>query len=404
MAWLFEDAKPSSQELKKMSHNVELSTVTLMPANPTGSDEADFCSVSETLDWLTKSGIRTTLLGVRPMYQQKSPNDDLTILRKRVHYFSLPGKAWRPISGAFLFARIVGQLREFQRTERIDVLHAHGLLPCGHAAMLLSKELSIPYVVSVYGLQDLDTVESAGRAEKWRRRIALRVCAESGRVVCGSEQIREQVLERTNRGCRTSVVYDGVNAELFSPGPEPSGDVPTVLSGGNFGAREGHDLLIRATAALVKDFPSISLEIFGDGPGRTRLEALVKQQGLAGVVHFLGRQPRSEVAAKMKRCTLFALPSQSERVGCLHLEAMSSAKAVIGCRGQGIAEVIDHGTNGFLVGPENERELALALRLLLHEPERRRNLAAASRDTILDRFTVQQQARNLGRIYREVAG
>ena len=274
-----------------------------MARNPSGTEEADFCSVSETLDWFTKSGIRTTLVRVRPMYQRKLPNDDLTMLRKRIHYFSLPGKAWRPISGAFLFARIVGQLREFQRTERIDVLHAHGLLPCGHAAMLLSQELSIPYIVSVYGLQDL-----------------------------------------------------------------------------------------------------ISLEIFGDGPGRSRLEMLVKQQRLAGVVHFLGRQPRSEVAAKMKRCTLFALPSQSERVGCLHLEAMSCAKAVIACRGQGIAEVIDHGTNGFLVGPENERELALAMRMLLHEPERRRNLAAASRDTILDRFTVQQQARNLGRIYREVAG
>jgi glycosyltransferase involved in cell wall biosynthesis len=400
--WL-QGAKASGQELKKMSHNVELSTVTLMPANPSGSDEATFCSVSETLDWLTKSGIRTTLLGVRPMYQRKFWNDDLTMLRHRIRYFSVPGKVWRPISGAFLFARIVGQLREFHRVRRIDLLHAHGLLPCGHAAMLLSKELSIPYIVSVHGLKDLDIVQSAGRAEKWRRRIALRVCAESARVVCGSEHVRERVLERTNRGCRTSVVYGGVDPELFSPGPEPPGDVMTVLSGGNFEAREGHDHLIRATAGLAKDVPSISLEIVGDGPERSRLEALAKQQGLVGVVHFRGRQSPGEVAAKMKGCTLFVLPSQSEGVGCLHLEAMSCAKAVVGCRGQGIAEIIDHGTNGFLVGPENEKELTFAMRMLLHEPERRRSLGVASRDTILDRFTVKQQAQNLGRIYREVA-
>ena len=386
-----------------MSQKVELSTVTLMPANPSGSDEADFCSVSETLDWLTKSGVRTTLLGVRPMYQRKLWNDDSTLQRHRIRYFSVPGKAWRPISGAFVFARIVGQLREFHRVRRIDLLHAHGLLPCGHAAMLLGKELGIPYIVSVNGLNDLDTAQSGGRAEKWRRRIAVRVCAESGRVVCGSEQVRQQVLERTNRSCRTSVVYGGVDPDLFSPGPEPSSDVMTVLSGGNFEAREGHDHLIRATAELAKDVPSISLEIVGDGPGRSRLEALAKQQGLAGVVHFLGRQSPSAVAAKMKSCTLFVLPSQSEGVGCLHLEAMSCAKAVIGCRGQGIAEIIDHGTNGFLVGPANQKELAFAMRLLLHEPERRRNLGAASRDTILDRLTVKQQAQNLGRIYREVA-
>jgi glycosyltransferase involved in cell wall biosynthesis len=375
----------------------------LTPANPSGSEEAGICSVSETLDWLTKSGIRTTLLGVRPMYQRELRKDDFAMLRDRIRYFSVPGKAWRPISGAFLFARIVGQLREFHRVRRIDLLHAHGLLPCGHAAMLLCKELSIPYIVSVYGLNDLETVESAGRAGKWRRRIALRVCAESGRVVCGSERVRERVLERTNRRCRTSVVYGGVDPELFSPGPEPSADVMTVLSAGNFEAREGHAHLIKATAALAKDFPSISLEILGDGPERSRLEALAKQQGLVGVVHFPGRQSPGEVAARMKRCTLFALPSQSEGVGCLHLEAMSCAKAVIGCREQGIAEIIDHGTNGFLVGPENDKELTLAMRMLLKEPERRRSLGAASRDTILDRFTVKQQAQNLARIYREVA-
>ena len=42
-------------------------------------------------------------------------------------------------------------------------------------------------------------------------------------------------------------------------------------------------------------------------------------------------------------------------------EAIYAAKPVIGCRGQGIAEITRHGSNGFPVGPDNERELALAL-------------------------------------------
>jgi teichuronic acid biosynthesis glycosyltransferase TuaC len=385
----------------KMSDNMALHAVTLMPANPSWTDEAECAPLSETLDWFVKSGIRTTLLRVRPMYQRKLRNDDLTMLPTRIRYFSLPSKAWRPISGAFLFARIVGQLRELHRKQPIDLVHAHNLLPCGHAAMLLSKELSIPYIVSVYGLKELSTVQSAGRVEKWRRRIAHRVCAESRRVVCGSEHVREEVLERTGQSCRTSVVYNGVDPELFSPGPEASGDDITVLSGGNLQASEGHDLLIRGTAALAKDFPSISLEIIGDGPERSRLQTLAKQQGLVGVVHFLGRQSRSEVAATMKRCTLFVLPSQSAGVGCMPLEAMSCARAVIGCRGQGIAELIRHGTNGFLVGPENENELTLAIGMLLRDPQRRRNLGAAARDTVLERLTAEHQAQDLGRIYRE---
>jgi glycosyltransferase involved in cell wall biosynthesis len=68
---------------------------------------------------------------------------------------------------------------------------------------------------------------------------------------------------------------------------------------------------------------------------------------------------------------------------------------------QGIAEIIRHGSNGFLVGPDDERELALALAMLLRDEPRRRNLGGAARDTILERLTLAQQAENLVRIYRE---
>jgi glycosyltransferase involved in cell wall biosynthesis len=105
----------------------------------------------------------------------------------------------------------------------------------------------------------------------------------------------------------------------------------------------------------------------------------------------------------MRRCTVFALPSRYEGLGCAYLEAMSAGKPVIGCRGQGIAEIIQHGSNGFLVGADNEKELALALAMLLRDEPRRRNLGAAARETILERLTLAHQAESLARIYRELA-
>jgi glycosyltransferase involved in cell wall biosynthesis len=100
---------------------------------------------------------------------------------------------------------------------------------------------------------------------------------------------------------------------------------------------------------------------------------------------------------------VFALPSRYEGLGCVYLEAMSVGKPVIGCRGQGIAEIIQHGSNGFLVGPDNEKELTLAVAMLLRDEPRRRTLGAAARDTILERLTLAQQAESLARIYRESA-
>lgn len=80
---------------------------------------------------------------------------------------------------------------------------------------------------------------------------------------------------------------------------------------------------------------------------------------------------------------------------------MSAGKPVIGCREQGIAEIIRHGSSGFLVGPGNEKELTLAIAMLLGDKTLRENLGRAARDTILDRFTLAHQAESLARIYRE---
>ena len=105
---------------------------------------------------------------------------------------------------------------------KIDLIHAHGPLPCGHAAMLLSAELGLPYVVSVHGLDAFSTEQVSGRAGAWCRRISQRVYRSSRRVICVSEHVREQVLEGTGPTCRTSVVYNGVDPELFSPGARAS--------------------------------------------------------------------------------------------------------------------------------------------------------------------------------------
>jgi teichuronic acid biosynthesis glycosyltransferase TuaC len=377
---------------------------TLTPFYPSASDDAEGCSVSEPLDWLAKSGVRNTVLAARPMYRPMPRSGNSGVPGEWIRYLALPGGWGAPIAGAFLFARIVGQLRELHRRERVDLLHAHGPLPCGHASMLLSKELNIPYVVSVHGRDDFSPAQVSGRRGKWCHRITHRIFSESRRVVCSNEQVREEVLGAMGGGFRTSVVYNGVDQELFSPDLESSELTTTVLSAGNVRAIEGHDVLIRSIAALVKEFPLISLDIVGDGPERSRLEQLAKKIDLAGQVHFAGRQSRRQISEAMKRCILFALPSRADQSGCLHVQAMSCGKAVIGCRGQGIAEIIQHGANGFLVGPGNERELTLAMGILLREPQRRHNLGTAARESILERLTLEQQAENLKRIYRESVG
>jgi teichuronic acid biosynthesis glycosyltransferase TuaC len=379
-----------------------LHVLTLTPFYPSAADDAGGCFVAEPLAALANQNVTSTVFAVQPFYRSKRRVRPSATPTEWLRYLALPSALGLPTAGAFLFARIVGRVRELQRSHPIDLIHAHAPLPCGHAAMLLSQELNIPYVVSVHGLDAFATLQG-GRSARWCRRISQRVYRSSRRVVCVSERVREEVLAGTGPSCRTSVVYNGVDPDLFSPAAQLSSDPLKILSVGNLISTKGHDLLVRAMAAVVPEFPMLSLEIIGEGGERARLEALAKKLQIRERVHFLGRRSRSEVSAAMRQCTLFTLPSRYEGLGCVYLEAMSSGKPVIGCRGQGIAEVILHGRNGFLVGPDNERELTLALSMLLRDENRRNNLGRAARDTILERFTLTQQAEQLARIYRECA-
>lgn len=382
---------------KKQSPHV----LTLTAFYPSEDDDAGGCFVAEPLDWLARQGVRNTVFAVQPFYRGQKRPATSSITARWFRYPALPGGFGLPTAGAFAFARIVGAIRELHRRQPIDLIHAHGALPCGHAAMLLGKELGIPYVVSVHGLDAFSTTQVSGRAGQWCRRISQHVYGSSRRVICVSERVREVVIEGMGQTCRTSVVYNGVDPEMFSPVETASNSASVILSVGNLIPIKGHEILLRAAAALAHDFSGLHLELIGEGPERSRLQALATELKISDHVLFLGRQPRREVAAAMRRCTLFVLPSRYEALGCVYLEAMATGKPVIGCRGQGIADIVQHGLNGFLVGPDNEKELTLAIAMLLRDQTLRSNVGRAARDTILDRLTLENQAEILARIYRE---
>jgi glycosyltransferase involved in cell wall biosynthesis len=377
--------------------------LTITPFYPTERDDANGCFVAEPLAALADAGLHNTVFAVEPAYRERSRSGVTAPAAHLIRYLAIPGGIGLSTAGAFLYARIVSLVRELHGKRRIDVIQAHAPLPCGHAAMLLSRELGIPYAVTVHGLDAFSTVQVSGRSGEWCHRISQRVYGSAGRVICISERVREQILQGTGGKCRTTVVYNGVNPEMFTPSSTSGPDSLTILSVGNLIPIKGQALLVRSAASLAAEFPSLRWEIIGDGPERGRLQALASAIQVSDRVRFWGRLSRAQVADAMRRCTLFALPSRYEGLGCVYLEAMASGKPVIGCRGQGIAEVIRHGWNGLLVSPDNERELPLAISMLLRNEPLRRQMSVAARNTILDRFTLAQQAENLMRVYRECA-
>lgn len=381
----------------------KIHVLTLTSFFPTQVDDAQGCFIAEPLEVLPQQGIVNTVMALQPAYRKAVSLSQSSVSAEWQRYFSLPTGFGLSTAGAFAFAKIVGRVRALNRLQPIDLIHAHAPLPAGHAAMLLGTELNLPYVVSVHGLDAFSTEQVRGRPGRWGARIARRVYQRSKRVICISEAVRNAVLQGMGNECRTSVVYNGVDPKVFSPAESSKTQDLRVLSVGNLIPIKGHDVLLRAFAQIAPEFASVKLDVIGEGSERKPLNQLAHELGLSNSVRLLGRQSRQQVAEAMRRCNVFALPSGYEGLGCVYLEAMSSGKPAIACRGQGIAEIIRQGVNGFLVGPGNDRELALVLGMLLRDERKRQNIGVAARDTILDRFTLKRQAEHLARIYRECA-
>jgi glycosyltransferase involved in cell wall biosynthesis len=346
--------------------------------------------------------VRNTVFAVQPFYRDRATATANAPTAKWLPFFSLPSGLGLSSSGAFLFAKLLRKLRELHRSSPVDVIHAHGALPCGHAAALLSRELNIPFVITVHGLDAFSTNQVKGIAGKWSHRVSRLIYQSARNVICVSEKVREQVDEGTSNHANTTVVHNGVDAKLFCPAGVVNAS-NTILSVGNLIPIKGHALLLRAFSHVNDQFPQCVLEIIGEGPELSNLRILAISLNLAGKVHFLGRQSRREVAEAMQRCAIFALPSSYEGLGCAYLEAMAAGKAVIGCKDQGIEDVIRHGVNGWLVRPGNLEEITSALSLLLSNVELRGRIGFTARQTILQNFTFEYQANQLNRIYREPA-
>jgi teichuronic acid biosynthesis glycosyltransferase TuaC len=380
--------------------STRMRVLTLTPFYPTASDDAAGCFVAEPLRELEDFGVNSCVVAVHPLHRVSSAVSNLVTPATWVGYPSIPGGIGLAPAGAFLYASLISKVRKLHRAQPIDLIHAHAALPCGHAAVLLSWELNIPCVVTVHGLDAFFDNQVRGYAGQWCKRVAQFVYRSASRVICISDKVSETVAHGAAVRVNTKVIYNSVDAQTFSPASTAS--LPnTILSVGNLIPIKGHELLLRALASVLPHYPHISCEIIGDGPERHCLTRLASDCNLAGKVRFLGRQSRKQVAEAMRRCVLFALPSRYEGLGCVYLEAMSTEKPVIACRGQGIDEIIRHGSNGWLIDPGNLQELIAALSALLQNLQLRRQIGEAARRTVLQSLTSAHQATQLALLYQE---
>jgi glycosyltransferase involved in cell wall biosynthesis len=186
---------------------------------------------------------------------------------------------------------------------------------------------------------------------------------------------------------------------FVEPVPERSveGSGPVVVAG-RLSPEKGVDTLIDAIGRLTEP---VRLDVAGEGPDRARLEELATRTA-DGRVRFLGRLDSAEMDALIGDAVAVVLPSRwYENQPMIVLEAFARGVPVVASDLGGTPELIRHGTDGFLVPPDDPVSLASALQTLLDDPARTRAMGKAARERSLTDFAPDVHLARLDSAYAD---
>jgi glycosyltransferase involved in cell wall biosynthesis len=162
---------------------------------------------------------------------------------------------------------------------------------------------------------------------------------------------------------------------------------------------KGHDDLLDVAPALVRAWPSTRFLFVGGGAWRERLEARVRELGLARHVIFAGLVPPTEIPQLIGIMDVLVHLSRREGLARALPQALAAAKPVVSYDCDGAAEVCLEGTTGFLARPGDHAVLAERLLQLARNPELRFKLGQQGRTFVEQRFSVNTMIEELERLY-----
>ena len=155
---------------------------------------------------------------------------------------------------------------------------------------------------------------------------------------------------------------------------------------------KGVDILIQAFKNISPRFPEWKLKILGWYPDPNELNKAI--DGHSQIYHHKP-VPHHEMPEHIGSCGIFVLPSRSEAMGRVLVEAMAAGKPRVGSNVDGIPTVIKDGIDGLLFESENVDDLAEKLEMLILDQDLRRRLGNAGEVRAEKEFTKEEYARNL---------
>ena len=312
----------------------------------------------------------TSQAGGLPRSEQR---DGFQIIRvrtgRRTLYRASFGSMARYVLGGFRPG--VSQVREW----RPDVIHAHFAVPTGVLAYGLRRLTGVPYVLTTH-LGDVPGGVPE-KTKRWFRFVGPMtpvVWRGAASVVAVSEHTRE--LAERRYAVPIVVIPNGLSLPP-EPDPEP-GRPPQLIFAGRFQPQKNLLFLVDALAE-VSDL-DWHCALVGDGPEMAAVRERIGAHRLEARVELPGWLKGSQVATRLQDSDVLVMPSLSEGLPVVGVQALAHGVAIVASRAGGLTELVDDRSNGRLSDIGDLDQFVDSLRWTLADTNRLREMKGASRD------------------------
>jgi glycosyltransferase involved in cell wall biosynthesis len=177
-------------------------------------------------------------------------------------------------------------------------------------------------------------------------------------------------------------------------------DAPLVTMVGRLAPQKGVDVLLGAAAKVIGQSPAARFAVVGSGPHAAALQQQATIHGLDGAVQFLGY--RRDVASILGASDVVVMPSRSEGLPLVLLEALALGRPVVASRVGGVPDLVRHGDTAWLIPPDDPAPLAEGILALLRDPDQAALIGRAGSRSVEMQCSPERAARRLAAMYRAV--
>ena len=281
---------------------------------------------------------------------------------------------------------------------RPDIIHVHFAVPAGAAGWILSRLTGIPYILTAH-LGDIPggVPEKTGKWFRWVLPFTIPIWRNAASIITVSEYTRSLIQQKYK--IDPIVIPNGINMQTLNPASLQVHDPPVVIFAGRFMPQKNLIELVEILA-LVQDLPWKCI-MLGDGPLLELVKRSIAIQNLEERFHLPGWVTTQEVISYLAQSDLLFMPSLSEGLPVIGLQALAMGLAIVASNAGGNVDLVEPGTNGFLADPGDRAAFSKALRSLLSDHNALQNARQASLD-LAGHFDIRAVVDQYETIFEEI--